>query len=471
MTLALTRKSRVILIGVPEAGPLEPIPHAARSVWKLRQLLTNNDIVGLLDEQVVQLPLPEREDIGLVLQDIRAICKEARDCLVFYYCGHGLYGDEQSPLYLTLKDSTDDDKQVNALKISDIQSQIAQSPAKTRVMILDCCYSGAAFEGGMSDASDIKPAIRLSGTYGMASVPTNDKARFITGDEYPLFSGQLIRTLEYGIKDAAEILSIDDVFEHVREEISARKDVAVPVKEVRDSADKMALAKNVWALSGGVIRDILHNVGEIRDSFLALSKRVDLLELNGQVSARNPKREPLSNRTINLILFCFILTAAIAISILSERYDVISARLFFFVAAFTAFIAFAPTTSLGFGIILPKGIERSTVFWGALLSAGVLGSIDKQLEADLSRLLPFASADNTSSEPLDRLTEYRQIARQLVAFVDHGPENLERYLELADVSGLPVSKDSIPRTAALELIMNEENLEGNKEILAVLGTE
>lgn len=397
MSLALTQNSRVILIGVPETTDLEPIPHAARAVHRFKKILMNAEIVGISADQIYELPEPDRPDVGQVMQDVRRICQEAKDSLLFYYCGHGLYGDEQSPLYLTLAGSSDTDKQVNAIRISDVKSQMAQSSAKTRIMILDCCYSGAALEGTLSSENDMRPAIALSGTYAMASVPPNDKARFIEGDDYPIFSGQLFRVLEHGLEGAGEHLTIDEVFEHARDDVAARNDVAVPIKEVRVTADDLLFAKNVWAKSSDVVREILSSISRLTSSVSRLTDRVGNLEnAEPPLPPQSEERNGIARRQINQVAFLLILSVAVGLAAVNQIYGIISLRAFFVVSLLTAFISAAPSRALDG--IMPNEISRPTLFWACLLSACILGSVDKQLEADLAKLVPFLSSDDSGSQ-------------------------------------------------------------------------
>lgn len=383
MSLSFTDNSRVVLIGIPETPDLEAIPHATRSVEKLKSLLRSDEVVGLKSEQVVELPQQNRESVSDVLEDFRKACQEAKGAFLFYYCGHGLYGDEQSELYLTLKGSTDTDKQVNALKIRDLKAQMSQSPAKTRVMILDCCYSGAALEGGMSGEQDVIPALSLSGTYAMASVPPNDKARFIAEDEYPIFSGELIKSLEFGIEKAGEYLSIDEIFEHVREKVSSRGDVAPPVKEERDTAGSIVFAKNKWAFKSSDMKEILSRLVNMDGIIANLSGRLNKIEDEGL-----PERDTSSTlRMTNLMTFFLIIFCAIGVAYSNQAYGFPSLRLFFFVTLMISFLSLAPGRSMDH--VIPKEISRSTIFWGCLLAGCILGSVDKQLERDFARIFPI----------------------------------------------------------------------------------
>lgn len=64
------------------------------------------------------------------------------DLALIYFSGHGALTGTRNNLDLILNDTTNDRR--NALAISDIQSWMDTSPVRYIVLILDCCFAGAA---------------------------------------------------------------------------------------------------------------------------------------------------------------------------------------------------------------------------------------------------------------------------------------------------------------------------------------
>lgn len=64
------------------------------------------------------------------------------DLILLYYSGHGLQ-DEYDHLYLCAHDTRSNLLLSTAISDAEINSVMRSSAAKTFVVILDCCYSGA----------------------------------------------------------------------------------------------------------------------------------------------------------------------------------------------------------------------------------------------------------------------------------------------------------------------------------------
>ncbi|WP_394618600.1 caspase domain-containing protein [Lentzea sp. JNUCC 0626] len=83
----------------------------------------------------------------LVLDLLTECASPPLDVLVFYYTGHGLRDDAER-LCLALPGSVNDDGQVRrtSLPADSVFEIIKQAKATTKVVILDCCYSGLAMD-------------------------------------------------------------------------------------------------------------------------------------------------------------------------------------------------------------------------------------------------------------------------------------------------------------------------------------
>ena len=386
MTISLTASSRVVLIGVPETKGLEPIPHATRSRDKIKELLLSVDLVGLAEEQIIKLPLPNRTAASEVLEDFQDACNDAKDTFLFYFCGHGLYGDSKSPLYLALENSTDKSKQANALKISDIKSFMADSDAASRVMILDCCYSGAAFQGGMSLAEEIRPALSLSGTYAIAAVPATDKARFFEEEDYTVFSGALIETLENGIENAAEFLSMEEVYDSLHAKILERGNAVLPIKQNSGGAENLSISKNRWIFRSSILSNLVDKVSGLERLMRSLSSRVSQIE-NTSPAIASTEASSHFEKVTNLTVFLGSVAGAAVAGYFYRSYGFPPLQMLFWVSSFLGFMSFAPGDPLK--RILPSEISQITVFWSCLFSATIFATVDPEIFSVISRFLVF----------------------------------------------------------------------------------
>ena len=244
--LSYRAESIVVLIGTSEcsqdAERLPPLPHVRENVAELKRLLLDPNVVGLPKSSIVEI-LDEPE-ASAVLSKLYRAAKRANDTLIVYYAGHGLYGDADSALYLTSKNTESDDKS-SAIDIEIVKRHIRNSDATKRVMILDCCYSGRAFDGGMSSHADsLDSAVDLVGTYGIAAVPGDYKAWAPPGAKLTFFSQTLINVLSRGIKNDKDTVTLDEVFYAVKEEIGRDARTKLPQRTNWVDGGKFRIARN-----------------------------------------------------------------------------------------------------------------------------------------------------------------------------------------------------------------------------------
>ena len=186
-----------------------------------------------------------------------ALCKElatflrseatATD-LIVYYVGHGgsISGNNRSEYFLALKGTTDAEKYLDGLRVSNFAQVINKNAAHLRaIIILDCCYSARAvkyFEGTQPDAigdASIPFGLTLftaSAGEVEAVVPPNQK--------YTMFSGCLLDVLNHGIATAGPRLSIREIATQVQALIKqqyngegVRPEVHSPQQRFGDVAD------------------------------------------------------------------------------------------------------------------------------------------------------------------------------------------------------------------------------------------
>jgi hypothetical protein len=236
--------TRVVLVGTTvcshDRKNLPPLPHVERNIRSLSRVFTQ--IVGLPQESIITII--DRDEASAIVNEIAHVAKAASNTLIVYYAGHGLLGNENAPLYLAAKNTTSEDKSYNAIKITDVKSAIRTSTAGTRILILDCCYSGRALEGGMgSTEDDVSAAIDVSGTYGIAAVPGDYKALAPDDAVHTKFTQALLDVLERGVDGAGRVLSLNDVFNAVRAALD-REGMPLPQRNNSNEAGNFKIIKN-----------------------------------------------------------------------------------------------------------------------------------------------------------------------------------------------------------------------------------
>jgi len=243
--LSYDRETRVVLVGTTvcprDQRNLPPLPQVKRNIIHLARLFTDSDVIGLPLESIVTII--DCEHTSEILYEIAKAAEAASDTLIVYYAGHGLFGDQTTPLYLTTKNTISAIKSFTGLRITDVKSAIRSSRARKRILILDCCYSGRAFEGGMGSTEDeVRAAIDVA-TYGIAAVPGDYKALAPAGAELTKFTQTLVDVIEQGVPGAGQVLTIDQVFNAVRVAVGRE---AMPLPEANNWKDgrQFKLVKN-----------------------------------------------------------------------------------------------------------------------------------------------------------------------------------------------------------------------------------
>jgi hypothetical protein len=180
----------------------------------------------LVDTKIVGVPT---ENIEKILNEISSTALEKlrnrfnqiklTNCniLIFYYAGHGVKNDNNLLLFGsdTNKDNcTEEGKRINYHEIIDILNN--KSSASTKILILDCCHAGGAFSQELLRAGN--------GSYTIVSTGIDEKACFSPKEQYTAFSGELINVLENGIDNNQEIITIQEIAEHIKTQLIKKAD-------------------------------------------------------------------------------------------------------------------------------------------------------------------------------------------------------------------------------------------------------
>ena len=135
-------RSRAILIGTStyQDTGFPSLPTAANSLDGVREVLTDPRLCGWPSERITFLLNPV--DVPQLVKKLRRLAETTEDVLLVYFVGHGTM-NELGQLCLVLSDTDFTDPDVTGLEYSRVSDALKRSPARMRVVILDCCYSGA----------------------------------------------------------------------------------------------------------------------------------------------------------------------------------------------------------------------------------------------------------------------------------------------------------------------------------------
>jgi len=290
MPLPNPQQSRAVLIGTAAYRDLPGLPAVAENLERLLALFTAPDLWGLpADHCQVLLDV---EHPAQVLGAVHEAAKAATDTLVVYYAGHGLRDPGTDELFLSLPGSTKD-RLFASVRYDDLRKEILRTAADvpSKVVMLDCCYSGTALKGSMGDSAEIADQARIEGTYLMTASASTVVALAPEGERFTAFTGEIVDVFERGIPDGPDLLNMEKLFWHVRTELES-KGRPVPQQRAGNSGGLIALVRNRRGAGDG---SGLPNAGPrplpevptgfeavLRSSPLEIAARVDSLRGEGR---------------------------------------------------------------------------------------------------------------------------------------------------------------------------------------------
>ncbi|GAB4528275.1 MAG: hypothetical protein Kow0063_04330 [Anaerolineae bacterium] len=207
----------------------------------LAELLEKNgdfEIVGVLLD----------EDAQTTLKEIERFYKQAErgDLTLLYYSGHG-YRDANGVLYLVARDTNTGELLTTAVRESFINQAMEYSNSRHRIIILDCCFSGAFIEGrkGGPEESVVLEKLRGQAT---ALLTSSSRIQYSFQDEgrNSLFTHYLLEGIGTGDADEDRdgYISVDELFEYVDPKVREKRREQTPMRQVTERGGRIYIARN-----------------------------------------------------------------------------------------------------------------------------------------------------------------------------------------------------------------------------------
>ena len=222
---------------------------------RLRDALIHPELGVFLRDQVLLLPNLQSADILAKMEDF-FLSAEPQDTLLLYYSGHGKL-DINNNFFLCATNTRIDRLQSTAIPDDQVNAMIRRSPARTFVLILDCCTSGS-----WKSATDIPDALKGVGRFLIAS----SRAGQNSGDaavetESSPFTKLLVEALETADLDTDKdgYVDIDAVYKHVEERLRVEGQQAQ--RDFGKSTRSVALARRRVSASSTEPKALHERVG------------------------------------------------------------------------------------------------------------------------------------------------------------------------------------------------------------------
>ena len=182
--------------------------------------------------------------------------KKKSDRLLLYYSGHGIRDEKSGELYLAVKDTEFELPSAAAIEAAYVERHLDKSNSQRKVVILDCCHSGAFMSGGkgvLGSSAGAEEAFLGDGFGRVILTASNAIEQAWEGDELlgeaapSVFTHFLVQGLRTGAADADKNgkVSIDELYEYVHDQVlTSGHSAQTPQKFSHKVEGPIIIAKN-----------------------------------------------------------------------------------------------------------------------------------------------------------------------------------------------------------------------------------
>ena len=178
------------------------------------------------------------------------------DLTLLYFTGHGVKDDE-GRLYLAMTNTRREALMFTAISGAQLNDAMDASRSRRKVLILDCCYSGAFPAGRTAKADEgVQTLERFQGK-GRAVLTASDATQYaFEGDDLrgsgtsSVFTRYLVEAISSGAADLDEDgdIALDELYSYVYDRVVAEVPQQRPKKQ-EDVDGRILIARNVhWTL-------------------------------------------------------------------------------------------------------------------------------------------------------------------------------------------------------------------------------
>lgn len=234
--------TRVVLIGVDEYQHFPPLPAVRNNLTELARLF-RSPLGGNLPYKHCTTVL-NPTDVASALDPVHRAASEALDTLVVYFAGHGMPLPDGS-LRLAMRNSERGRRQYGSVAFGDLRAEVLDSTAANKVVILDCCYSGAALEGFMGRTDGIAEETIIEGTYVMTASAATQAAMAPPDAPLTAFTGELVKAITDGIAESPDPLDMTSLYKYVHGQLKSQG-MPLPQQRASGLGHDIVLFHNKW---------------------------------------------------------------------------------------------------------------------------------------------------------------------------------------------------------------------------------
>jgi DnaJ-domain-containing protein 1 len=183
-----------------------------------------------------------------ILRELQRKLKQATtdDLFLLYYSGHGK-PNKSNILHLTTFDTVVAELATSAISMNRIYEILSEAKCRKIVIILDCCYSGAAGQGFKGAVDDqLQQLNNARGTYLVTASTELQVAHESAAEGLSLFTKHLIAGLETGEadKDGDGWVSMNELYDYVQSRVVAENPAQQPTKNVKKEYANLLIVRS-----------------------------------------------------------------------------------------------------------------------------------------------------------------------------------------------------------------------------------
>jgi hypothetical protein len=306
MRMFAPSRSWAVLIGASRytADPeLSPLPAVRNNLDALQTVLTDHRYCGFPRDRCTVITDPDdSQAIGRALAEAG---EAAEDLLLVYYAGHGLI-DRRGDLYLGLTGTSSHTSLLpySGVPYDLVRRSVRGSRAASRVVILDCCFSGRAIDAATGPEAVVAGQVEIQGAYTLASSSRTSTSIAAEGRQFTAFTGELLRILVDGVPGGPEFLTLDLIYEELHRGL-VRAGLPEPHVGREQNIHRLGIARNT-AVTGP----------ETTRTSMAAQSEPPVIQTSVSGGPRGRRRAPSARRSTHVRVISLIVGAAAAAGVI-----------------------------------------------------------------------------------------------------------------------------------------------------------
>ncbi|MEV8321109.1 caspase family protein [Streptomyces sp. NPDC059900] len=231
--------SAAVLIGTSAYRHLPQLPAVENNTEDLADALQDPTVWGLPQARCRVVPNPVTQ--AELLEPVYELGRQSKDTFLVYYCGHGLRDSDSADLYLALHGSREG-AGYTATEYRHLRSALRASPARRKIVILDCCFSGRATRT-LGATGDLAAQAVVDGAYVLTASPRDHAALAPDGERHTAFTGELLKLLVEGVADAPDTLDLETLYRELDARLRSKNRPSPQRSQVNDIG-RLPLVRN-----------------------------------------------------------------------------------------------------------------------------------------------------------------------------------------------------------------------------------